>query len=292
MKKWVWLGLIPAAVVAQESHEDNYGYSFFTIGVENVTYEEVGSTSSTVTLTNPVLNTGGLYRINNQWDFSIEAYATFAPQNATEEWRWNDRQLGYGVHQTNQVEYLKTATNAQIHYKLGNDWRLVAGPSMTYQTYTRYGMKNTSSTGNKYFYGTWEETSTDIFIDAGIAYDDATLFADDKWHVAAKAVVGIPLWSQTENTQFEDVTFNDFGIRTNVEGTISYEVVEGLHLGWYAMLGFEKRFESDTQNVTVTYCNTMVDGECTQYVTENKRAYLPEADTFTFSTGLQALWNF
>ncbi|WP_301338545.1 hypothetical protein [Vibrio splendidus] len=44
--------------------------------------------------------------------------------------------------------------------------------------------------------------------------------------------------------------------------------------------------------MTTTYCKTMVDGVCTDYVTEQKNATLPEADTYIFSTGLQALWNF
>ena len=96
----------------------------------------------------------------------------------------------------------------------------------------------------------------------------------------------------TKNTKFEDNTFNDFGIRTSIEGTVSYEVMKGLHLGWYAMLGYEKRFETDKQKVQFETCVTMVDGECTERENKNGYATLPEADTYTFSTGLQALWSF
>ena len=54
------------------------------------------------------------------------------------------------------------------------------------------------------------------------------------------------------------------------------------------MFGYEKRFQSDTETVMTMYCKTMVDGVCTDYVTEQKNATLPEADTYIFSTGLQA----
>jgi len=287
MKALCWLGLLPCLAMAQEVESDNYGYSYFTLGFENIEYEELSSATSSVTMLNPVLNSGGLYKINDQFDFSIDALATFSPQAAEEEWRWNGQ-----VIQHNQIEYLKTATNIQLHYKLKNGLRVIGGPSLTYQTYTRYGVKNYTEEGNKYFYATWKETSTDVFIDVGLAFDDATLFNDNKWHVSGKAIMGLPVWSITHNTQFEDVDFYDFGFRAALEGVVSYEVSPGLHLGWFVMFGFEKRFETDSQQVTTEYCNTKVNGKCTEVVQEQNMALLPEANTYTFSTGLQALWNF
>ncbi|HCG6409321.1 TPA: hypothetical protein NJ163_003211 [Vibrio parahaemolyticus] len=267
--------------------DERYGYSYFTLGVENVNYAEAGAASSDVSLLNPVLNTGGLYRINEDFDFSIDALATFSPINSEEEWRWKGQ-----VIQHNEAEYLKTATNVLVHYKLENNWRIVAGPSLTYQTFTRYGLKNYTAQGNKFFSGTWEETTTSIFADLGVVYDDATLFAKDKWHISGKALIGIPLYSQTSSTQFSDTSFDSHSIRTSLEGTVSYEIFEGLHLGWFAMVGFEKRLESDSHTVSATYCNTMTDGICQEQVTQRVKATLPEAETLTWSTGLQALWRF
>lgn len=149
MKKIYWLGLLPSLVMAHES-EKNYGYSYFTFGLENVTYQEhYSNLSSDVTIMNPVLNSGGLYYINDTFDFSIDALASFSPLSDTESWQNN------GVlSQTNQLEYLKTATNIQLHYKLDEAWRVIGGPALTYQTYTRYGMKNHNGFVNKAFYGT------------------------------------------------------------------------------------------------------------------------------------------
>ncbi|OCH14382.1 hypothetical protein A6E05_04180 [Aliivibrio sp. 1S165] len=287
MRKICWLGLLPCFVMAQEE-DKNYGYSYFTFGFENVMYEEYyGTLQSKVTITNPVLNSGGLYYINEDFDFSIDALASFSPQSAQEDWNNNSQLM-----QTNQFEYLKTATNIQLHYKMTDEWRVIGGPALTYQTYTRYGMKNHNGFTNKVFYGSWEETSTDIFVDLGLAYDNGSLFGDDKWKISGRAVFGIPIYSVTKNTQFEDNTFNDFGVRTSIEGTVSYEVMRGLHLGWYAMLGYEKRFETDKQKVQFETCVTMIDGECTEREMKSGYATLPEADTYTFSTGLQAIWSF
>ncbi|KAB0287567.1 hypothetical protein F2P58_14095 [Vibrio fortis] len=289
MKKWIGLSLLPFVAVAQTTDDsDKYGYSYFTVGLENVTYQEYyGGLKSDVTVTNPILNTGGLYYVNKDFDFSIDALASFSPQSSKEDWVNNGSSV-----QHNQMEYLKTATNIQLHYKLQDNWRVIGGPSLTYQTFTRYGVKNFSEDGNKYFYGTWEETSTDIFVDVGLAYDNGSLNLADKWHVSGKATFGLPVWSVTSNTRFEDVDFYDFGYRAAIEGSVSYELRPGLHLGWYAMFGYEKRFQSDTESVTTSYCKTMIDGKCIEYETEQVNATLPEADTYTFSTGLQALWSF
>lgn len=292
MKKMLWLGLslglTPGLVAAQELESVKYGYSFFTVGLENVTYKEYyGGTESSVNISNPVLNSGGLYYINDKFDFSIDALASFSPQGSTEDWHHNG-----GLIQTNQLEYLKTATNILLHYKLTDAWRVIGGPALTYQTYTRYDLKTHNGYDNSAFYGTWEETSTDIFVDLGLAYDKGSLQSDSKWRVSGRAVVGVPIWSVTQNTRFPDNSFTDLGVRATLEGSLSYEVMQGLHVGWYAMLGYEKRFESDSQSVQYETCVTMVDGVCTERETVSGMATLPEADTFTFSTGLQALWSF
>ncbi|PFG45639.1 hypothetical protein ATG66_3936 [Vibrio sp. ES.051] len=288
MKSYVAFALLGvASSVTANELDDRHGYSYFTLGVENVNYEEAGAARSSVNLLNPVINTGGLYRINEDFDFSIDALATFSPVNSEEEWRWNGQ-----VIQHNEAEYLKTATNILVHYKLENNWRFVVGPSLSYQTFTRYGLKNYTAQGNKFFHGTWEETTTSIFANLGMVYDDGTLFAEDKWHISGKALIGLPLYSQTSSTQFSDTDFDSHSLRTSVEGTISYEIFEGLHLGWFAMLGFEKRLESDSHTVSATYCKTMTDGICQEQATQHVKATLPESETLTWSTGLKALWSF
>lgn len=251
------------------------GYSYFTMGLESVTYKERFSEKgesfeSTATALSPVINTGSLTSVNEMFDFSIDALATFSPSSVDEEWSNSQ-----GVYQRNKFEYIKASTNVLLHYKVTPEWRVIAGPSMSYQTYKRYQNQNENSV----YYGTWEESSTDIFLDMGIGYDSGSLHAESPWHSHLRMIVGLPVWSQTTNTAIDGVTFNDSGFRTNIDGGISYRVMKGLHLGWYVMAGYEKRnvegpvfWGHDTNGKTLV-------------------ATLPEAETISFSTGLQVLWN-
>ena len=282
------LSAFSALSLAQENNnlKNNYGYSYITFGVENVTYKETfPGANSKVSISSPILNTGGLYRINDTFDFSIDALATFSPQSSVETWASD----GGSVYQENNLEYMKAATNILVHYKLTPTWRIITGPSLTYQTYTRSD-KNTldnstiDTENDVYREGeTWEESSTDIYLDVGIAYDTGTLYSSNsKWHQQIKVAVGVPLWSQTENSRFSGTTFNDTGYRAYVDSSISYKIFKGLHLGWYIQYAYEKRFEADPQ--TVYYRN--LDGEL-----QSGQGWLPEADTYSFSTGLQVLWK-
>lgn len=72
-----------------------------------------------------------MYCVNDRFDFSIEALASFSPQSSKEDWVNNGASV-----QNNQMEYLKTATNIQLHYKLQDNWRVIGGQSLTYQTFT------------------------------------------------------------------------------------------------------------------------------------------------------------
>ncbi len=275
------------ALVSTTTQAKGYGYSYFTVGQETVTYEEsAGGLSSDIDISNPVINTGGLYFLSNRLDFSIDALATTSPSASTEYWY-----DGGVLEQTNKMEYLKTATNVHLHYKLSPYLRIVAGPSFTYQEYSRYGLNDVGNHENLYFYGSWEESTTDILFDLGIAIDDANLYRSDRLHFAAKALLGLPIYGETKNTQFPDATFSNKTVRFGLEGTASYMIYPGLHIGLNAAWTYQKRLESDLEDVTTRYCNTMVNGKCTEVIEDSAQAYLPEADITNFTLGLQILWS-
>ncbi|WP_305372433.1 hypothetical protein [Photobacterium leiognathi] len=74
-------------VSASEIKNDFDGYSYFTVGMENITYEEsFTNISSSVDVSSMVINTGGIYVINDKFDFSIDALATFSPDASEENW--------------------------------------------------------------------------------------------------------------------------------------------------------------------------------------------------------------
>lgn len=269
----------------EKNIKDHYGYSYMTFGVENVRYKETFTdANSDVTTTSPILNTGGLYRLNEKFDFSIDALATFSPQSSTEEWS-DDNGV---VYQNNKLEYMRAATHILLHYKVTPTWRFITGPALTYQTYTRsdrnYLDNSSIDPATDIFREgeTWEEKSTDIFWDLGVAYEPGTLFSGNKWHKQLKFAVGLPVWSVTENSRFTDATFNDSGYRAYLDGSLSYEVLDGIHVGWYLQYSYEKRFQEGPKRTYARNVNgDLIAGE----------AWLPEADIHSFSTGLQVLWK-
>lgn len=256
------------------------GYSYFRAGFENVTYDEhYPGISSSVTVTSPVINTGGLYYVNPFLDFSLEALATFSPGSSQEDWYDAD-----GLMQTNKYQYLRTSTNALLHFKMTPQWRIVAGPAFSYQTHKRFGKESfrppLPEGTHEFFTNTWEETSTDIFMDMGIAYDTGTLSNASPWQYQFRAIYGLPIWSYTTNTAagLEEATFYESGHRANLEAGFSYRVYPGVSVGAFFNATYENREQSDVVIVTV----------------DDKRysAVVPEADTWHYSAGVQLLWSF
>jgi len=274
------VGLFLNTSVQAKEVKASPGYSYFTIGVENVTYKESGSgVSSTATTSSPILNTGGLFLVNDQFDFSLDALATFSPSESTEKWESASGTLM----QKNSYEYSNAETRLLVHYKYTPEWRILFGPSFRYQSYTRSDLRSLNGYSNSVFKegSTWKESSTDLSINVGLGYDSGSLFKSDKIHSSFKWVAGVPAWSHTENTRLSGGEFSYFGYHTMLSGNISYQVIRGLHLGWYVNLKYEKRFESGSESVTYREGDNLVSAS----------AILPEAETYGFSTGLQLLWK-
>ncbi|PML78979.1 hypothetical protein [Enterovibrio norvegicus] len=270
-------GFAPQVIAAEK--EAKGGYSYFRGGFEHVTYDEkYPNIESSVTVMSPVINTGGLYYVNEKFDFSLEALATFSPGSAEEE--WHD---AAGLMQTNKYQYLRASTNALLHYKMTPEWRVVAGPAFSYQTHKRYGkesFRELPEGQHEFFTNTWEETSTDIFLDMGIVYDTGTLHNASPWQYQFRAIVGVPVWSYTTNTAagLEDQTFYETGYRGSMEAGVSYRVYPGVSIGGFVTATYENRSESDSVVITV----------------DDKRysAVVPEGDTMHYSAGVQLLWSF
>ncbi|MFD2179778.1 hypothetical protein [Veronia pacifica] len=261
-----------------EEDSNNGGYSYFRFGFEDVTYKEnTREVKSSARALSPVLNSGGLNVINDSFDFSIDSLATFSPGKTDETWYWNGSKL-----RENKYQYVRAATNILLHYKMTPEWRLAIGPSFSYQTYKRFGQERNDAKNEDYhdFYqGTFEETSTDIFIDAGFIYDTGSLNNESPWQYQFRALVGAPIWSYTTNTaeHLGDLKFDESGYRANLETGIAYRVLKGVSLGVFASAGYEKRLSSNAEIIKV-------DGK-------RYRAVIPEADTLSYSAGLQLLWK-
>ena len=104
-----------------------------------------------------VINTGGVYVINERFDFSIDALATFSPDASEENWNLSGIAL-----QKNKFEYTRASTNVQLHYKYTPEFRFLAGPSFSYQTYKRYSFEALDPRV-EVIDGVVEENTTDLF---------------------------------------------------------------------------------------------------------------------------------
>lgn len=276
MRKYLALSLLcltTTSAFAQTSSEktDDGGYSYFTLGMENTTYKESYNNSRTsVNVTSPTINSGGLYVINDTWDFSIDALGTFSPNHVEEHWHNG---------QKNQFEYIKAATDVLLQYKITPQWRLIAGPSLSYQTYKRYGRDDKDN--DTLFTGVWEEKTTAIFVNAGFAYNSGALI-NNKWHFYMTAKAGVPVYTKTENTKVLGAIFSPFGFRSAINGGISYQIMKGVNLGLYTQLSYEYRNEDGSK---------MYDTEEENGHTKGYFATLPKAEIINFSTGLQLLWK-
>ncbi|WP_407331741.1 hypothetical protein [Enterovibrio sp. 27052020O] len=271
-------GVFSSSAMASEK-EAKGGYSYFRAGFEHVTYDEQHpGISSSVSVMSPVINTGGLYYVNEMFDFSLEALATFSPGDAQEDWYDAN-----GLMQTNKYQYLRASTNALLHYKMTPEWRVVAGPAFSYQTHKRYGKESYREIPegqHEFFANTWEETSTDIFLDMGVAYNTGTLHNASPWQYNFRALLGVPVWSYTTNTApgLEDQTFYETGYRGLLEAGAAYRVYPGVSIGGFVTATYETRLESDNVVITIN----------------DKRysAVVPEGDTIHYSAGVQLLWSF
>jgi len=253
-------------------------YSYFIVGSERVKYEETASllpVTSSAEVNNSIINTGGLYNINDKYAFSIDALATFSPNSATEKWT----QENIGIYQRNQFEYNHASTNILLHYKLMPTIRLIAGGGFSLTAYNRSGVDLTLSDAKVLKSGVIEEKSTEYYIDAGIAYESGSL--SELWRYGGKVTFGIPIWAETTNTLFPGLDFDTSGYRANFEGSLSYRLLNNVHLGLYARAYYMQR---DLEG-PLEWSGTLVDSP------GKWRVELPKGQVTALSLGLTFLWS-
>lgn len=267
-----------ASWAEEESNTSKINYSYFTVGSEQINYKENASlvaANSSVNVSNIMINSGGLYDINDKYAFSIDALATFYPGTETEDWS----QGNAGVYQQNDFEYKHASTNILLHYKLTPSIRFIAGGGFSLITYKRSGVKLPLSDGSVFKSGVIEEKSNELYLDAGMAYESGNL--NKQWRYGAKATIGVPIWTETTNTLYQDLTFEHSGYRASIEGNVSYRIVKGLHFGVYARAAYMQRNNSGS----VEWTGTLIDQ------TNTYQVEVPEAETKIFSVGAMFLWD-
>ena len=233
---------------------EHVGYSYFALGIERFQYQESASTinvKSSVLVTNPVLMTGGLFNINERWDFSIDATSSLFAGASTERWDINS---GQGIQFSNgttltsannpiqEIQFTETRSSTQVlsHYKLSPAWRVLAGVDYSLSTFKRYGAKTNYPTVVTVPVGVVEESTGILDMDVGMQYQSSTNLSTPFRYLAA-LTLNLPIYRKSINSNYTDITFNSTsGWGISATTALSYKVYQKIHLGLYG--GYDYRY--------------------------------------------------
>ncbi len=296
----------------QPEPSTDMGYSYFSFGIQNVDYEERQEdviagldipfklrTEGSVSSLN--IRSGGLFHINGQYDFSIDSTATFAPEYDEETWYLDINlpgvQEGEEAVQHNSLSFTDASTTGLIHYKVTNNWRVVAGAEFQLQQFKRnefyfpsvltqtdeYADECVVNEGEQrcLLIKQSEEIISNINTVFGLAYESGVL-SQSKFHNSMKLTVGYTAWSHIINSDSPELEFNDTGKYTIMaEARSTYQISDGLNLGVYANLQITERGDESVGPTTF-----MQGG-----VEKTKVVSVPEATTTSIALGVTAAWD-
>lgn len=268
----------------QEKEEKSFSYSYFSIGNENISFTEDSSLaplSTDVTVNNPVLRSGGLYSINDRFDFTISAMSSLTSENSDEEWTVDDSDEGQSfinqfglesnVLQRNDFSFAIASTGVNLHYKFKQELRAVVGTELTYKTFKRSNFQIFAD--DAVDDTVVEESVTDIIGIAGVAYEMGSVAAGEP-QLGAKVLVGLPIWNRTTNTRYSGVDFNNQGgFDAELELNYHYPLMEGLSLGLFLNYRLTERDGITVEN-------------------DDLSLEIPENSLKIFRVGIGFNWNF
>lgn len=231
------------------------GFSYFAVGVENITYEEkasIASVKTKATISNPVLITGGLFNINDQWDFSLRAESSLFPGDSKESWSVKEGQtLGALIPsdnpiQTNQFTMTTSSTRVMSHYKLTPQVRFMAGGEYALVTFKRFQFATDYPATVTLTPGVVEESVGVFDLSLGLAYEsNPSVNSDMRYHLSL--TVDKPLYKKLINSNAPDVIFNSTeGIGFNGMAGITFQMTKNLHLGTVVAYDY-REFEKEVK---------------------------------------------
>jgi hypothetical protein len=262
--------MIPQFAMAEEDAYD--GYSYMAVGFNSVTYKEHVTTQkgnvvdSKAETTDVYYLTGGLVRIGEKIDFSYDLASTLYPNDVTEDVYEN------GVYQSNKADILLNNMTYLLHYKLTPNHRIVCGGTYILNTYKRFDFMNAPSQG------VVEERSASIAADIGYWYESAPA-GKRGVRITAKALLGLPIWQKTTNTNTTAIDFDDTeGYNADASIWLNYTVYPGLEVGLMTGYSYMLRQGGGPKKGIVN--------------NEEKNIYWPHNSTGIWYGSLCVTWNF
>jgi hypothetical protein len=266
------------------------GYSYFSFGIETITYEERLNRSisafdrdipfnlvSDGEVASPTIRTGGLYYIDESFDFSMDSSATFAPAAGDESWFMTIDIPEVNITGTNRVQenvftFTDATTTGLLQFKLNPMLRVVGGAEFALHTFKRFDFESLSPLvviGDNYT----EETVANVNLMAGIAFESGELKRTGNT-LSAKLLVGLPVWVDVVNSSNTDVTFSEAGgYSLLAEARYSFSISQGMNIGVFTSYRVTERDEQE---------DSAEDG---------RLVFIPEATTTGLAVGLSVVWD-
>lgn len=264
------------------------GYTYIGFGTETISYKESfysnslsSKVESDVNSTSPVYLSGSLTKVNDTFDFSIDAASTLTTTESSEKWSSNT-----GVVQQNQFNSILSDLKILVHYKLSNEHRITVGPKFSSFIVKRNTYKDANGnyvvytdpiTSNSSRISANEENVSTLFLNLGYWYESSLMNKED-YRVKVAANFGQPIWRNASNTGFEYVEFDSTtGYSYDVSAYVGYKVVKGLEVGVFGEYIYTIKKDGD---------KTTAKDDSTKSVT------WPENELSTTRLGLMFAWNF
>jgi len=272
-------------------------YSYFSFGMESVSYEERLKDSvnafgreipfSIVTdgqVSSPTIRTGGLYHVTDTFDFSMDSSATFAPTADDEIWIMNIDLPEMNISGTNDVQkndftFTDATTTGLIQFKYTEHLRFAAGAEFAMHTFKRSNITSLSQLVTVDASYT-EEVVANINLLTGLVYESGALVNSENMF-SAKALIGLPVWTDVLNSVNSDVSFNETGgYNFLTEARYTFKFKKGFNLGFFATYRLTER---ELQTKTLV---TDMDGSDIK-----RKVSIPAATTSAFALGLSVAWD-
>jgi hypothetical protein len=277
MKKLLVFSLTCASALMASGYN---GYTYFSVGMENISYSEAMTTSKgSLKLeaqgNSPVYISGGLMRVNDTFDFSMDISSTLLPSQINETWSLNG-----AVEQNNHLDAMINSMQFLGHYKLTDNHRLVLGPTYSLNSYKRYNFKDANPSGGEVIDETdgilLEERVATLYATLGYWYESIPHATPEKFRIKFSALYGQPIWNDASNTGFEGVSFSSLsGYKIDTNLYVGYPIMDGLELGIFT--GYRNQSKIGTDRTTNS---------------AGKGVSWPENTLEIWQAGISAVWNF
>jgi len=182
--------------------------------------------NSKTVIYNPIMRNGGVHKLSDTQLLLIESISTIYPTRVEEQWRLNSNNV---VFQENSMTYTLNTKRIYYYQQLVKRLKWVAGVEYSLHSFKRF------EPSSEYIDFSWdliEETKAEIILNTGFDFDSGRL-THNNWRYYGHVLVGMPVFSRAENTQYTDLYFDNadgYSLHTNFG--LSKKLTHKVHVGF------------------------------------------------------------